>query len=140
MLLELGPVSAADVRSWTRFARRVLIELRVDEPDDLAGIDTEDLIERWSVLIDDWAAAASGEAFRWSRSIDSEVAEFLLHGLERCLASRQLLARITPEESQAQRPFTFHVIQSFVDGLAVEGLTHQHYADQVRGSFGTTLD
>jgi hypothetical protein len=139
MLLELGPVAATDVRSWTRFARRVLVELRV-EP-DLASADVDDLLSQWSQLIDDWAAtSASGDTFRWSRSLDAEMAEFLLHGLERAFTSRRLQARITAEESQAQRSFTLHVIQAFVDGLATDDVTHQHYADQIRASFGRSID
>jgi hypothetical protein len=86
------------------------------------------------------AESAGKETFRWSRPLDIEVAEFLLHGLERSLTSRRLMARITPEESAAQRPFTLHVIRAFVDGLVGEGQTHEHYADQVRASFRNSLD
>jgi hypothetical protein len=140
MLVELGPVAAADVRSWTRFARRVLVELGF-ERDDLPSTDVDDLLSQWSLLIDEWAArSASGDTFRWSRSLDAEVAEFLLHGLERAFTSRRLQARITAEESRAQRPFTLHVIQAFVDGLASDDVTHQHYADQIRASFGSSID
>lgn len=140
MLVELGPVAAAGVLDWTRFARRMIAELRVD-PGDLEGVATEDLLAQWSQLIDDWATrAGESETFRWSMPIDSEVAEFLLHGLERCYHSPKIQARLTDAERQAQRPFTVHVIQAFIDGLDTDGVAHVHYADQVRGSIGSSLD
>lgn len=140
MLVEVGPVPAADVRGWTRFARRVLVEVRTD-PGDLAGVATDDLLLPWSRLIDQWAtAAADGESFRWSIRLESEMAEYLLYGLERCLFSPAVLARVTSEEAARQRPFTLHLVRAFVEGLEAEGLTHAHYADQVRASLGDSLN
>ena len=143
MLVELGPLPATGVHQWTRFARRVIVELRAN-PHDLQGIATEDMLKQWSNLIEQWAAASvdgSDEAsFRWSKEIDSELAEFLLHGLERILHSTEAQARITTEESIMHRPFTMHVVQAFVDGLSAEGQTHIHYVDQIRALFGAALD
>lgn len=132
MLVELGPVPAGDVQRWTKFARRVIAELRVD-PGDLEGVANDDQLRQWSQLIDEWAAIASErEQFRWSKALDPELGEFLLHGLERCLHSPGVLARITDEEVEAQRPFTLHVIAAFVAALRAEGVAHEHYADQIR--------
>jgi hypothetical protein len=140
MLVELGPVAAADVQRWTRFARRLIIELRV-EPGDLAGIATDDLLDQWSAIIDDWAeTAAASETFRWSRLLDTELGEFLLHGLDRCFHSPGVQARLTDQESVDHRSFTVHVFQAFVDGLDTEGVAHEHYADQIRASLGRSLD
>ncbi|MDH3683257.1 MAG: hypothetical protein OEV40_25310 [Acidimicrobiia bacterium] len=140
MLVELGPVAAGDVQRWTKFARRVIVELRVD-PGDLEGVATEDLLKQWSQLIDEWASIASeSEEFRWSKALDTEVGEFLLHGLERCFHSPGVRIRITEEEAEAQRPFTMHVLAAFVDALTSEGVGHEHYADQIRASLGRPLD
>jgi hypothetical protein len=140
MLVELGPFAADDVQSWARFARRLIIELRVD-PGDLDGVATDDLLDQWSTLIDDWAeAAASGDTFRWSHVLDTELGEFLLHGLDRCFHSPAVQARVTGEESLTYRSFTVHVFQAFVDGLDSEGVAHEHYADQIRASLGRSLD
>lgn len=140
MLVELGPVAATDVQSWTRFARRVITELRVD-PGDLEGLATEDLLGHWARLIDHWAAISSGpEVFRWSEDLDGEVAEFLLHGLERCFHSPGVQNRITDDEAGVHKPFTVHVIHAFVDALVAEGVAHEQYADQIRASLGASLD
>ncbi|MCP3990353.1 MAG: hypothetical protein GY724_14850 [Actinomycetia bacterium] len=148
MLVELGPFPATDVQRWARFARRLIVELRTN-PDDLEGIATEDFLRQWSSLIEQWAATASSAAtangtseasFRWSETIDCELAEFLLHGMERILHSPSVQARITEHESNTYRPFTMHVVRAFVDGLSTEGQTHAHYVDQVRALFGAALD
>lgn len=144
MLVELGPLAAADVCGWIRFARRVIVELRVD-PHDLEGVATDDLLRQWSGLIDEWAqvaqtAEAASTQFRWSTEIDSEVAEFLLHGFERVMRSPGVQAKITEEEAETRRPFSLHVVGAFVDGLEGEGTTHGLYADQIRASLGSSLD
>ena len=142
MLVELGPVAPAEVQGWSRFARRLITELRTD-PHELQGIATDDLLCQWSTLIDQWAAVA-GEApvdgsFRWSQPIDCEEAEFLVHGLERCLHSATIGSLVTAEEAERYSPFTLHVIQAFLDGLVAEGTAHEHLADQIRALFGSAL-
>jgi hypothetical protein len=141
MLLELGPVPAGDVQQWARFARRMVCELRVD-PADLAGVATPDFLDRWDVLIDRWEsdAAVSNHEFRWSESFDPELAEYLLHGIERCLRSPILTERATAIERVANGPFMMHVVQSFVDGLSAEGCCSEQLCDHVRASLGAALD
>lgn len=141
MLIELGPLAAENVQHWARFARRVICEFRVD-PDDLAGIVSSDLLDQWQSLIDRWDFAAGNGAseFRWSDDIDPEMAEFLLHGLDRCLNSHAVIEVSTAKERCRHASFTFHVVQSFVDGLTGEGRCQQHYVDQVRVSMGQQLD
>lgn len=139
MLIELGPVAAVDVEHWAKFARRVLAEVRT-EPADLDGFITDDLLRQWSTLIERWAdRARGGEQFRWSESLDCEVAEYLLHGLERCLQSPSVRNRITPDEYEAHRPFTMHLVSAFVVGLEGEGRCHEEYASQLRGVLGDSL-
>lgn len=141
MLLELGPVAAADVQQWARFVRRMICELRVD-PADLDGVATSDFLDQCTKMIDVWerdAALGSGE-FRWSAAIESETAEYLLHGLDRCLQSPGLSGRATAEELTTHHPFMMHVVQSLVDGLTAEGACHEQLCDQVRASLGSSLD
>ncbi len=148
MLVELGPLPASDVQQWARFARRLIVELRTN-PADLQGVVTEDLLRQWSNLIEQWVAVASNPgqgngmseaSFRWSETIDCELAEFLLHGLERILHSPSVRARITDDEWNTYQPFSMHVARAFMDGLSTEGETHLHYVDQVRALFGPALD
>jgi len=146
MLLELGPVPAEDVQQWARFVRRMIVELRVD-PADLDGVATSDFLDACTQLIDGWARDASSNdgaaepaEFRWSQTIESEKAEYLLHGLDRCLRSAGLAERATPEELAAHHPFMMHVVQALVDGLTVEGSCHEQLCDQVRASLGASLD
>ena len=142
MLLDLGPVPADDLQRWSRFARRVVCELRT-RPEVLQGVATDDFLGQWSNLIDAWTACAErggcGDVHP-SCPLDDEMAEFLLHGLERCFYSAGVTALMDPAEVPAQRQFTLHIIQSFVDGLAAQGdAPHDHYCDQVRANFGGRL-
>ncbi len=141
MLLELGPVAAGEVQQWARFVRRMICELRVD-PADLDGVATSDFLDQCTQIIDVWERdAALGEPdFRWSQNIECETAEYLLHGLDRCLRSSGLAERATQEELAAHHPFMMHVVQSLVDGLSAEGSCQEHLCDQVRASLGASLD
>ena len=141
MHLELGPLAAGDVQQWSRFARRVVCELRTD-PADLEGVATADLLGGWTEMIDRWEhdAAMGASDFRWSGDVDVERAEYLLHGLDRIMHSDSVRARLSTEDREQHSAFTMHLVQSFVDGLSVEGRCHQHYVDQVRGSMGAQLD
>ncbi len=141
MQLELGPTAAGDVRDWARFARRLICEIRV-EPDGFQGIASPDLLSAWSTMIDtlDSHPTPTDPMFRWTGKIDVELAEYLLHGLHRCVHSEELQIRITDEERARHAPFTLHLIQSFVDGLTAEGSCHLHLVDQVRSTLGELLD
>ena len=144
MLLELGPVSADDLQRWSRFARRVVVELRT-RPDVLPDMG-DDLLDHWGRLADEWctaasaASAAGGRDIRWSAPMDDEQAEYLLHGLERCFYSAGVTAMMAPDEVRTQRRFTLRIIQAFVDGLMAEGKDHEHYVEQLRASFAGHLD
>ena len=137
VLIELGPISSDQVQSWTRFARRIICELR-HCPDGLNGVATPDLLDSWSRLIEEWELlSATGPQFRWSQSFEPDQAEYLLHGFERTLHSKTILAQITRTERLVQQPFTLHVVQAFIDGLMAEGQSCQQYVDQVRTSMDT---
>jgi len=141
MLLELGPVEAAHVRQWARFTRRILCELRVD-PGDLGGVATPDFLDRCTAWVDQWERNAStgDHDFRWSEWIEPEQAEYVLHGIDRCLHSDRLGERMTTAERADYVPFTMHVVQALVDGLSTEGRCSEHLCDQVRASLGASLD
>lgn len=140
MLVELGPVTATDVQGWTRFARRLVAELRTN-PDDLEGVVCDDFLDEWSALIDEWAEVAGrAETFRWSKTFDTEVGDFLLYGFVRCYRSPGLASHVTEAEFDAHRPFTNHVINAFIDGLVDEGQGYAHFAEGIRASLGDSLD
>lgn len=139
--MELGPVDASTVQMWTRFARRMVCELRVD-PVDLVGVATPDFLDRCTDMIDCWERDANDGRpdFRWSAALEPELAEYLLHGIDRCLQSPTVVGRITDAERDLYEPFTMHVVQALVDGLSAEGRCSEHLCDQVRASFGQLLD
>lgn len=142
MVLELGPWPALDAHRWTKFARRIIVELRsAPDGDELLS---PDVIDLWSRTLTDWTgtaqrAMAANEPFRWSSELEPEVVEFLLHGLDRCLHSPVVMSWITPAEAEQQRQFTISIVQAFVDGLTVESHSCQHYADQILTSLGSLL-
>lgn len=143
MLLDLGPYPASDALRWTKFARRVLLEIECDPL--LDGELSPDAVSLWRTYINDWSASAerhltNREPFRWQTNLDAEVAEFLLHGLDQCWHSSRLANRLTPEDVSANHDFTMHVIRAFIDGLADEGRGCEHYANQITASFAGLLD
>lgn len=143
MVLELGPCPADDVVRWSKFARRIVVELRsTPEYDELISPDVVDL---WSKTLDEWLNQAKSMVgdeppFRWTAELEPEVVEFLLHGLDRCLHSPTVMSWVTPAEARDQRAFTMRVVRAFVDGLSAEGHSCQHYADQILTSFGQLLE
>ncbi len=143
MLLELGPCPASEAEGWTKFARRLIIELRSD-PKAMSRV-SPDMVDLWGTFIDRWSATAAeaesaGDPFRWSEQIEPEVGEFLLHGLDRCLHSPFIRQAATPVEAATHKPFTMTVVRAFVDGLSAEGASCCHYVDQVLTSFSDVLD
>lgn len=137
MVLDLGPCPAEDALSWSKFARRIVVEVRSSP--DVGETVPSGLLESWSTTIEQWSDAAArcheaNRPFRWVSEVEPEMAEFLLDGLDRCLHSPSVRDLCTEEEVARQRPFTVMVIRSFVDGLASEGEGCQQYADQITTS------
>lgn len=137
VLLDLGPSPAEDALRWSKFARRIVVELRTSPDVDRAA--SGDLLEQWSLTIDQWSEQAihcqeAGLPFRWVSEVEPEVAEFLLDGLNRSLHSAAVRELCTDAEVERQRPFTVLVVRSFIDGLAAEGAGCRQYADQVSAS------
>ncbi len=142
MEIDLGPCSADDMIAWTKMARRIVVEIK--------GVDGEiginpDLAEPWSRLIDAWAqgaqtARAADHHFRSTETIEPDMAEFLLHGLDQCLHSPQVAQWVTQEEASAHRGTTMMIVRAFTDALWEQGSGCQHFADQVLASLGTEID
>ncbi|MEM7271888.1 MAG: hypothetical protein AAF547_02305 [Actinomycetota bacterium] len=142
MVLELGPWPTDDAVRWSKFARRIVCELRTSPTDD--AVAPADVLDLWSRTIDRWsteahAALAENRPFRLTSELEPEVVEYLLHGLDRCLHSPTVMRLITPSEAIEQRAFTMLVVRAFVDGLLAECSSCQQYADQVMTSLGTLL-
>lgn len=147
MLLELGPLPPDDVRSWVRFARRVICEVRLD-PGDLDGVVPTDALDAWSTLLDSWDSAATeaaddpaGGPFRWSDdAADPELAAYLLHTVDRIVHSDDVQGRLTKSESRANTPFTMLVVKAFADGLCAVGTCENHLVSQIISSLQDRLD
>ncbi len=142
MVVDLGPSPAEDAMAWSKFARRVMVELRSDPGNDRWVAD--DLVSMWSTTVDGWLDEAvrcqdQQRPFRWSEEMEPEVAEFLLDGLDRCLRSPILRDVCTPAELRRQRPFTVLVVRGFVESLAAEGKGCKHYTDQIETSLAGLL-
>lgn len=138
MLLELGPVALSDVASWTRVARRMVSELRLD-PADLGGIATPDFLEAWSSVIDqiDTRCSTCDVEFRSTDIVDDDVAEYLVHGMSKCLSAPSLGQLITDQERHTHLKFTGHLAEALVTGLVEEGRDCEHYLDRIRTALET---
>lgn len=133
MHLELGPFSTEEVEGWSRLFRRLAVELRSVVEPEKAEI-SEDLLQSWSSFVDTLdthCRTCSGE-FRWTHPLDEDEAEFLLHGLDRCLRSPVTRQAITPGELSAHTAFTLHVVESLTTALVAEGRRCEHYLDEAR--------
>lgn len=142
MVLDLGPCPAEDALSWSKFARRIVVEIRSSP--DVGDEVTPALLDSWSAMIERWCETATGcneagRPFRWVSEIEPEMAEFLMDGLDRCLHSPSIQQLCTEDEIVRQRPFTILVVRSFVNGLASEGEGCLQYADQIMTSLGGLL-
>lgn len=138
-MLELGPCPAEDVLRWSKFARRILVQLRSDCGQ---GLVSPDVVDLWANTVDDWSSVAGSTAdapFRWTGELEPEVVEFLLDGLDKCLHSETVMSWVTPDEAREQRAFTMLVVRAFIDGLHVEGHSCQHYVDQIQISLSDLL-
>lgn len=143
MELRVGPVPVEEAGSWIKFARRVLVELNNTPSSD--ELPTTAVVDLWSETIDQWSdiaeqAAINRVPFQVDSAYDPEFAEYLLHGLEQCLLSRTVATWISPTDAEQQLPFSLLVVRAFVEGLATEGQSAQHYIDQLMASFGQQLD
>lgn len=142
MVVELGPLPAADVLNWTKFGRRIAIELRAVPADN--AVVSGDVIDLWSQTLTTWASAAQqavadGAPFRWSSEMEPAVVEFLLHGLDTCLHSKVVAAWVTETEAMEHRPVTIAIIRALVDELSIESTSCQHYVDQLLTSLAPLL-
>lgn len=133
MLLELGPLDAAAMQRWSRVARRLLLELRVD-PGDLDGVIDLDFLDTWARLIDQWEATARepSPSFHWAGQLECEMAEYLIHGLERILASDRLRELTTIDEVSDTQPITMHLIDRFCDCMCEENAGAAEFTATVR--------
>jgi len=135
VLLELGPIATADMERWTRFARRVLLEVRTDtERDVLLDLD---VLDGWSRLIDSWqrTAATSGATFRWAEQLDCAQGEYLLHGLVRGFGADDLGGLITLDDLAEQTTVTRHVLGCFLDAMCDENDAAAAFTEDLRARF-----
>jgi hypothetical protein len=148
MVLEVGPCGAEEMLGWTRFARRIVCELRVVSSAKTAQHTTdvhEGMIQQWSALVDEWSTLAAssadaGRPFRWQSDVEPAMAEYLLDGLNRSVHSPDVACRCSGEELEAHLPMTKFVLWSFVEALEAEAGSCRHYTDQVRTSLVGVLD
>lgn len=133
MELELGPFPADAVKGWSRLHRRLAVELRSARETETTEVG-EDLLASWSSFVetlDSHCRACDGE-FRWTHPLDEDEAEFLLHGLDRCLRSPVTRKAVTAEELSTHAGFTLHVVESLTTALVAEGRGCEHFLDEAR--------
>ena len=146
MQVRVGPLDAAEMDGWLRFARRVLCDLRT-EPGDMDSRYAASLLMEWCALIDSWnnvllSHSSDSHHFVWEESLEPDKAEYLLHSLQKTLHSATVAAWVTPEDLKAHGIVTLHVMQRFIDALESEGTAHVEYVEQLRSEvsrFGAKL-
>ncbi len=141
MLLEVGPVEAQQVRDWSKCMRRLVIELRLC-PEGTGPVVDSDVLNCWTELGEEWAALAPDPkgCMRWSAEMEPEKAEFLLHGLVSCVSTDFLAKALTDEEKAMHKPFTIHVVKSFIDALTEDGHCDRNYLEQIRSGLRMHAD
>jgi hypothetical protein len=135
MRVEIGPVPVASAIAWLDYATGVIDELRV-----APRAVTEDVLDAFTTLVDEWREAASAAIragdgiFRWTGDAQPENVEYLVFALYR------LGARLTEEEEGGLReprpaPATkFHtvLVRSVLAALECEGEAEAHFVRQLR--------
>lgn len=146
MQVRLGPLEAAEMDGWLRFARRVLCDLRT-EPGDMDSRYAASLLSEWCTLIDSWNhvlinRSPDTDHFVWEDTLEPDKAEYLLHSLQKTLHSATVAAWVSPEDLQAHGIVTLHIMQRLIDALESEGTAHHEYVEQLRSEvarFGAKL-
>ncbi len=74
MQVRVGPLDAAEMDGWLRFARRVLCDLRT-EPGDMDSRYAASLLMEWCALIDSWnnvllSHSSDSNHFVWEESLE----------------------------------------------------------------------
>lgn len=141
MQLEVGPVEAQQVRAWSKCMRRLVVELRLC-PEGTGPVIDSDVLNGWTELSEEWATSKADPqgCLHWSAEMEPEKAEFLLHGLVSCASTDFLANALTDEEMETHKPFTIHVVKSFLDALAEDGHCDHNYLEQVRSSLRMHAD
>lgn len=115
MKVRIGPVSGEAARAWCDHLRRNLVVV-ADQRDALPFRLPDEIVEAFSVLLDEWRAAADGDVFEWSADFPVDDVRTLVRywaNLDLMTAAHLERFEITWSPAEA-RPF-FHALVAAVD-------------------------
>ena len=133
MLLELGPIPAANAAAWIGYASETL-SMGFDE--FRARGFRGDALAPWIALVETWAEAAQGldpdDQFRWSGELPDDQAEFLTWALHQFL--HRSFGDVAPDDPglQLRAPFNRMLSLALLDGLAEAGGACRELSEQLR--------
>ena len=127
----MGPVAAASVVVWVRYARGVL-----DTPGDgeVPSVDPA-TVDAFRAYLDLWEEhAGTGDPFVWYGEVDPERLEYLAHSFARIV---EHLARFTDHRGLAGAPvegdeFYQALVFSIIDALDRHGESTHEFSEQLR--------
>jgi len=127
--VEVGPVPAASMAAFARFADAVLHT--ADGPGASVPSDAASAFEGY---IAEWAAGGSGalDDLTWSTEADGEVIEYLVYAFYR--VSQQVNEeagddQVVPDDAA---PFYWILVGALLDALAAEGGSRAEFAAHLR--------
>lgn len=134
--IDLGPLSADAVRIWVSNARAFVEALRSGGGADEVEL-PPDVLDAFTVYLDEWAAAAETDPFRWAGSAPVEL-------VRRLSAYWVFLAGIANDRApELQLPVGEPGGEAFSDALldalssALEPTTDDDFGDKLREAFPT---
>lgn len=117
---ELGPLPGDLARAWLAHAKAIIAILRATDRDALPFALPDEVLDELEALLDEWAAAASGDTFWWrgSRSVD-ETVRLVRYWYNIDALPEHDRARLGITWSDASiRPFFDHVAERILAALA----------------------
>ncbi|MCP3853271.1 MAG: hypothetical protein GY745_20780 [Actinomycetia bacterium] len=133
MLLELGPIRAANAIAWIDYASETL---GVGFEEFRARGFRGDALAPWITLVQRWAEAArdlaDDDEFRWSGELPDDQGEFLTWALHQFL--HRSFGGIAPDgvEQELRAPFNRMLSLALLDGLTEAGGACRELSEQLR--------
>jgi hypothetical protein len=133
--VELGPVASESAIAWVHYARAVLASFGLRGSKVQVAL-SADVVQAFLGYLDEWeATATSDREFKWSRDIDPDTVQYLVHAFYRvaqrlAVAAEERGTTVMPPEAKV---FNVSLVTGLLDSLEAEGEPMVAFAEELRG-------
>lgn len=121
--------------AWVAYARAVLSGFGLRGAKVEADLGAE-VVRAFRSYLEEWEViAARDREFKWSRDVDPDTVQYLVHAFYRvvqrlALAAEERGTRLMPPEAEA---FNVSLVTGLLDSLEAEGQSMASFAEELRG-------